>query len=156
MSMSKVTPRARLEARLVIQPNGCREWQGATTPKGYGVIGDGHGGTVRTHVLAWTLAKGPIPAGQKVLHHCDNPPCGETEPTEGYPDGHLFLGTHADNMADMVAKGRSGDVWATRTHCPSRHELTEANTYVTTQGRRTCRACGRAAMARYTQRKALA
>ena len=33
-----------------------------------------------------------------VCHHCDNPPC--CEPT------HLFLGTCADNIADMIAKQR--------------------------------------------------
>lgn len=73
------------------------EWTGATL-KGYGQIGDGR--CLRyTHRVAWELVNGPIPDGMHVCHHCDNPPCCNVD--------HLFLGTDADNNADMIAKGRA-------------------------------------------------
>jgi Autographiviridae endonuclease len=48
--------------------------------------------------LVWEKEKGPIPAGMKVCHDCDNGLCCEFS--------HLFLGSQADNLADMRAKGR--------------------------------------------------
>ncbi len=50
------------------------------------------------HRLAWTLTNGPIPKGMFVCHRCDNVRC--VRPT------HLFLGSCADNLMDMHAKGR--------------------------------------------------
>lgn len=52
----------------------------------------------RVHQVAWILTNGPIPPGMGVLHRCDNQPCCNPS--------HLFIGTQADNVADMVAKGR--------------------------------------------------
>ena len=77
--------------------NGCIPWVKGRSPKGYGLIGINAVPTL-THRLAWTLAHGPIPDGLCVLHHCDNPPCCNLD--------HLWLGTKADNTADMMAKGR--------------------------------------------------
>jgi len=77
---------------------GCRVFTGARRGDGYGAFQMGKRQT-GAHRAAWEFTYGPIPSGMKVLHRCDNPPC--CEPT------HLFLGTNADNLADMAAKGRS-------------------------------------------------
>ena len=89
----------RLWSRVIADPHSeCWVWIGYRDAFGYGQIGIGGRKLEFTHRLAWQLANGPIPAGLLVLHTCDNPPC--VRPS------HLFLGTHADNTADMMAKGR--------------------------------------------------
>ena len=135
MTGTRASISERLNRRLEARPNGCLEWTGYTNKDGYGHISF-NGKSIGTHRVAWELIHGPIPPGMKVLHHCDNPPCCEAEGTD-----HLFLGTQADNMADMAAKGRAVNGERSKTHCPSNHPYDEDNTYVTRMGGRGCRAC---------------
>src|SRR5215467_11529104 len=88
-----------IEGRLR-EDGACLVWTGALDHKGYGrLIFNGQWWAI--HRLVWTWNYGPIPDGLFVLHSCDNPACAR-------PD-HLFLGTHQDNMDDMMKKGRSSD-----------------------------------------------
>lgn len=91
----------RLMARVLIPKerlDECWTWTGRPNSGGYGTLRVG-GVSTPAHRASYETYVGPIPAGLKVLHRCDNPPC--------IRPSHLFLGTRADNVADMLAKGRA-------------------------------------------------
>ncbi len=79
----------------------CRIYPGHKNEAGYGRI-KLNGKKVYAHRLSYCqanqLSLSDI-AGKIVRHKCDNPSCINPE--------HLCIGTQKENMADMVARGRS-------------------------------------------------
>jgi hypothetical protein len=100
--------RTPLEVRFwskVEKSDGCWVWTGLKDHWGYGKIGvsiapDRSGQRMeRAHRVSFRLAHGRDPDPDLfVCHRCDNPSCVR-------PD-HLYEGTHEQNMADMIDRGR--------------------------------------------------
>lgn len=79
--------------------SGCWEWCGPRNPGGYGQYYGIKKYGFLVHRLSWTFHNGKSPGKKHVLHKCDVRNCINPE--------HLFLGTHRDNVADMIKKGRN-------------------------------------------------
>jgi len=100
ISRQKSDPVARFWAKVDRRgPDECWPWLGCLRDqKGYGSFFDGTR-NVPAHRYAFSLAGGVIPDGHDLLHSCDTPACVN--------HAHLSVGTHKENMADMVEKGRA-------------------------------------------------
>lgn len=91
-------PRKSITYR-VLPVSGCHVCTSHTKNEaGYPVIKRGGRTTVLIKHL-YEEAHGLIPAGLVVRHTCDRPSCINVE--------HAVLGTHAENVADRVRRGRS-------------------------------------------------
>lgn len=98
-------------------PNACWLWLGTKSEKGYGLLW-WRGRTVRVTHVAYEQHYGhPVPSDKPIIRHtCDHPWCVNAR--------HLRAGTQADNIHDMMRKGRDA-----RPHGEDHHhaKLTEAH-----------------------------
>ena len=112
--------------------SGCWLWLGSVGKLGYGYVG-GHD---KAHRFSYELYKGPIPTGLYVLHKCDIKHCVN-------PD-HLYTGTQADNIGDILARGSAWQIDLTRTECSRGHPLSGDNLRIVKgKGWRQCKTCNR-------------
>lgn len=127
----------RLLSQIKVSESGCWEWIGGRFANGYARI-RWHGKTVQVHRIVAHLVHGLDINDPDVVarHHCDNPPCINPE--------HLAPGTHADNVQDAIARGRSPHQLPRKT-CAQGHALTADNLPMRADGRRGwCRQCNNA------------
>lgn len=142
----------------------CWLYVGARTTAGYGSFRLRTRLAVYAHRFVWELLWGPIPPGYEIGHTCDEPACCRADDTGTYEvdgvlyerHGHLWLGTHAANMADMARKHRQGRTGPKPfTICKRGHPLTGRNAIQERSGGQRCRICRNArTLARYHARRA--
>ncbi len=95
-------PRQRILDNITIDDNGCWLMKPNKGINGYAQIHETINGKVtniKAHRYSYQVFKGKIPQGLNVCHTCDVKNCVNPE--------HLWVGTHQDNMTDMVTKGRA-------------------------------------------------
>ena len=136
---------ARFFSHVARDASGCWLWTGGLTHNGYGQFSIGRR-KIRAHRFAYELFIGPIADGYEIDHvkargcffrNCVHP-------------AHLEQVTSAVN----TSRGDSPSARnARKTHCARGHELAGTNLHVRPDGRRRCRACEAARVARFRARE---
>ena len=90
----------RFRAKFDVTESGCWNWRFTKPGRAEARANTFwiNGTVVSAAKASWLLFRGEVPAGKILCHSCDNGLCVN-------PD-HLWLGSNAENTADMIAKGR--------------------------------------------------
>ena len=83
--------------RVDKRENGCWEWTGGVTKRGYGTIGLKNR-KYKAHRLSYKIHFDEDISELQINHHCDNRICVN-------PD-HIYAGSHQDNMDDATERNR--------------------------------------------------
>lgn len=124
----------RLRIRTVVNDDGCWNWTGKATTKGYGMVKrERSRSSVMVYRLAYELLVAPIPQGMVIDHLCRNPRC--LNPAHLEPVSQK-VNVHRGNSAVVEQ--------ASRTQCPQGHPLSGDNLYIQLRRgiqHRSCLAC---------------
>lgn len=121
--------------------NGCWEWRGACTERGYGILYRG-GKKLRAHRHLYEEFVGPIPEKLVLDHLCRNKGC--VNPS------HLEPVTTRENI--LRGEGVTAQN-AKKTECSKGHPFDAANTFWRPEGGRDCRKCNYEQAKRRRKRK---
>lgn len=99
---TRVTVAQRFDELVNKHESGCWLWTGWKNPDGYGKVRF-QGRRLFAHRFSYERVNGLVPHGLVVRHTCDQRSCVN-------PD-HLVVGTQADNIRDMVSRGRQRSGW---------------------------------------------
>lgn len=125
----------RIWAKLVVAPNGCWLWQGATT-LGYGRV-RWEGNARLVHRVVYSVLISSPGDGLELDHLCRETSCANPR--------HLEPVTHAENIRRGEWSAGAARKRLSSTTCANGHEFTPENTYIPpSNNQRQCRACRRA------------
>jgi hypothetical protein len=115
--MVRPTPSQRYEEKVdrTGGQDACHPWLASVNEHGYGIF-RADGRMHLAHRWAYRHFIGPVELPQVIRHRCDTPACQNPR--------HWIKGTQAENIADMIARGRSPDRRGERS---GRARLTEAD-----------------------------
>lgn len=109
----------------------CRIWRYHKDDDEYGIVSF-NGKSVKVHRYVWERDVGPIPEGMMIDHRCRVRSCCNSN--------HHRVVTQQVNATENVAN-HSWQINAAKTRCKRGHPFSKANTYVSKNGSRQCRAC---------------
>jgi hypothetical protein len=152
--------RGSLEERFwprVVKAEGCWQWIGPKTAKGYGRIFLSKSKPTTAHRVAYTLLVGPIPVGLELDHTCHTKDCrlGDLCPHRACVNvAHLEPVTHDENTkrSNFYTYDHSKSVRKRKTACKQGHPYTGDNLRFDGKGSQVCRACQKTNLARYRER----
>lgn len=133
----------RFREKVIVQDNGCWDWQSCLDRVGYGRFWY-EGAQISAHRFIYERLFGAIPNGLEFDHLCRNVRC--VNPF------HLEPVTHRENVRRGLTPEISRQRQLNKTHCPHGHPYNKVNTMLTKEGFRNCRICCKLSKIKYRLR----